>query len=247
MDPKLTKRIMSDISQLNDSNLRLEGIYWSINNDNIRELKIMIIGPNGAPYEGGFFFFNLEIPLDYPFNPPIMKFMTTHNNMRFNPNLYVHGKVCLSILNTWTGPSWTPCYTILSVLISLVGMVFIADPLRNEPSKERESQEIVDEYSKIVEHETLDGAFLKVLEEGAFSEKAQTKTSLEGNNEFFKIFREDIISYFEKNIDRYNERMQKLMNEKNVVLTCCYRCNIQTKYDQLYQKFKKIEEYYLKK
>jgi hypothetical protein len=28
--------------------------------------------------------------------------------VRFNPNLYINGKVCLSLLGTWSGPSWNP-------------------------------------------------------------------------------------------------------------------------------------------
>lgn len=39
--------------------------------------------------------------------------------MRFNPNLYANGKVCLSILGTWDGPSWTPGMTLSSVLLSI--------------------------------------------------------------------------------------------------------------------------------
>jgi Ubiquitin-conjugating enzyme len=38
-----------------------------------------------------------------------MKFLTTGaGSVRFNPNLYNCGKVCLSLLGTWSGPSWSP-------------------------------------------------------------------------------------------------------------------------------------------
>ena len=38
-----------------------------------------------------------------------VQFLTTGGGrVRFNPNLYACGKVCLSLLGTWSGPSWVP-------------------------------------------------------------------------------------------------------------------------------------------
>ena len=38
-----------------------------------------------------------------------VQFLTTGaGRVRFNPNLYNCGKVCLSLLGTWSGPSWDP-------------------------------------------------------------------------------------------------------------------------------------------
>uniref|UniRef100_A0A8D2PLN7 Ubiquitin-conjugating enzyme E2 Z n=1 Tax=Zosterops lateralis melanops TaxID=1220523 RepID=A0A8D2PLN7_ZOSLA len=57
---------------------------------------------------GGFFLFLFRCPPDYPIHPPRVKLITTGNNsVRFNPNFYRNGKVCLSILGTgqdWSGP-----------------------------------------------------------------------------------------------------------------------------------------------
>lgn len=55
--------------------------------------------------------------------------------VRFNPNLYESGKVCLSLLGTWSGPSWTPGEsTLLQVLVSLQSLVLGAPkPYFNEP------------------------------------------------------------------------------------------------------------------
>jgi hypothetical protein len=64
-----------------------------------------------------------------------IKFLTTgYGRVRFNPNLYMCGKVCLSLLGTWSGPSWDPeTSTVLQVLVSLQAMVFCPDPYFNEP------------------------------------------------------------------------------------------------------------------
>ena len=66
--------------------------------------KIMIAGPTGTPYAGGLFEFDCFIPLEYPHKPPLMHLRTTGGgSVRFNPNLYNNGKVCLSLLGTWAG------------------------------------------------------------------------------------------------------------------------------------------------
>ena len=56
--------------------------------------------------------------------------------LRLNPNLYESGKVCLSLLNTWTGTGsevWNPgSSNILQVLISLQALVLNEKPYFNE-------------------------------------------------------------------------------------------------------------------
>lgn len=43
--------------------------------------------------------------------------------VRFNPNLYANGKVCLSILGTWEGPSWSSALGLSSVLLSIQSLL----------------------------------------------------------------------------------------------------------------------------
>ena len=64
----------------------------------------MIAGPDGTPYAGGLFEFDCFMPIVYPNSPPLMYLKTTGGGtVRFNPNLYADGKVCLSLLGTWEG------------------------------------------------------------------------------------------------------------------------------------------------
>lgn len=64
----------------------------------------MIAGPEGTPYAGGLFEFDCFLPLEYPHKPPQVHLRTTGGgSVRFNPNLYNNGKVCLSLLGTWPG------------------------------------------------------------------------------------------------------------------------------------------------
>jgi baculoviral IAP repeat-containing protein 6 len=85
---------------------------------------------------GGFLF---DIYLnDYPKAAPKLQYLTTGNGtVRFNPNLYDCGKVCLSLLGTWSGPGWQANKsTLLQVLISIQGLILVPDPYFNEPGYE---------------------------------------------------------------------------------------------------------------
>ena len=63
------------------------------------QVHALVIGPRGTPYAGGFFYFLISFTPEYPIKPPHVVLMTTGNGrVRFNPNLYGNGKVCLSIL-----------------------------------------------------------------------------------------------------------------------------------------------------
>ena len=62
--------------------------------------------------------------------------------MRFNPNLYNNGKVCLSLLGTWAGgagESWNAdTSTFLQVLVSIQSLILVPNPYFNEPGYERD-------------------------------------------------------------------------------------------------------------
>ena len=120
MSKLATKRIMADMKNYYKNDIESQRIYCQFNDDNIYKVKILIIGPEDTPYANGYYFFNLTYPLDYPINPPKVSFLTNGGHIRFNPNLYVEGKVCLSILGTWEGPGWTSCCSLTTVLLSIL-------------------------------------------------------------------------------------------------------------------------------
>ena len=70
---------------------------------------------------GGIYEFDIEFPPSYPTVPPLVTFKTTAGGrVRFNPNLYACGKVCLSLLGTWLGEKWIPnTSTLLQVNVNL--------------------------------------------------------------------------------------------------------------------------------
>ena len=59
MSSRRTKRIIKEIKELEDSTkvLNDSGIYFYYNDENIGMLYALLIGPEGTPYEKGFYFF----------------------------------------------------------------------------------------------------------------------------------------------------------------------------------------------
>ncbi|KAK9411867.1 baculoviral IAP repeat-containing protein 6 [Crotalus adamanteus] len=105
-------------------------------------MKVLITGPADTPYANGCFEFDVYFPQDYPNSPPLVNLETTGgHSVRFNPNLYNDGKVCLSILNTWHGrpeEKWnTQTSSFLQVLVSVQSLILVAEPYFNEPGYER--------------------------------------------------------------------------------------------------------------
>ena len=193
MNSLATKRIMNDLKILRKSNLEKENIYVSTNDDDIYNLKALIIGPNTekAPYRGGFYFFDITYPKDYPLSPPTVVFCTLGKNkeVRFNPNLYSGGKVCLSLLGTWSGPGWTSSHSIKDVLIVLQSLLH-EHPIQNEPGWENETGDKSLNYNIVLAHYNIEVATIQMIEEIPPA---------------FEIFEDIIISHFIKNFESYKK------------------------------------------
>ncbi|KAJ0102576.1 hypothetical protein Patl1_04667 [Pistacia atlantica] len=98
-------------------------------------LRAVIVGAEGTPYHDGLFFFDVFFPSGYPNVPPLVYYHS--GGLRLNPNLYACGKVCLSLLNTWSGQKnekWIPSMsTMLQVLVSIQALILNEKPYFNEP------------------------------------------------------------------------------------------------------------------
>lgn len=109
-------------------------IYIRAYEDRMDLLRAAIVGSAGTPYHNGLFFFDIYFPPQYPNEPPMVHYHS--GGLRINPNLYESGKVCLSLLNTWSGSQsevWNPMSsTILQVLLSLQALVLNEKPYFNE-------------------------------------------------------------------------------------------------------------------
>ena len=108
--------------------------------DRMDLFSAMVHGPKNTPYEDGLFFFDFQLGSDYPTLPPSCHYISYCTD-RLNPNLYEEGKVCVSLLGTWSGKgteTWTPDSTLLQLLVSIQGLILVREPYFNEAGYEKQ-------------------------------------------------------------------------------------------------------------
>ncbi|XP_020578764.1 probable ubiquitin-conjugating enzyme E2 24 isoform X2 [Phalaenopsis equestris] len=117
-----------------------ESIYVRVYEERVDLLRASIAGQPGTPYYHGLFFFDINLPDNYPQGPPIVHYHS--GGLKLNPNLHESGKICLSLLNTWAGSGtevWNPdSSTILQVLLSLQALVLNDKPYFNEADYDKQ-------------------------------------------------------------------------------------------------------------
>ena len=91
--------------------------------DDLFHWQATIMGPSGSPYQGGVFYLNIDIPVDYPFKAPKITFKTKIYHCNVNSN----GSICLDILKD----AWSPALTISTALLSICSLM--DDPNPNDP------------------------------------------------------------------------------------------------------------------
>ncbi|CAF2968815.1 unnamed protein product [Rotaria sp. Silwood2] len=79
-----------------------------------------IEGPQDSPYAGGKFRLTIDFPVDFPFKPPVILFITSV----FHPNISTKGEICLDILHS----QWSPALTVRGLLISLCSLLTDPNP-----------------------------------------------------------------------------------------------------------------------
>jgi ubiquitin-conjugating enzyme E2 D/E len=82
-----------------------------------------MFGPADSPYAGGYFKMQIQFPVDYPFKPPVVTFLTKI----YHPNINSAGGICLDILKN----QWSPALTVSKVLLSILSLLTDANP--NDP------------------------------------------------------------------------------------------------------------------
>ncbi len=208
MSSRRLKRIANEIKELNDSIniLKESGIYFHYNEEDMSVIYAMMVGPEKTPYEKGFYFFKFKYPENYPMEPPsakyctqgILKGKTSNFSVRFNPNLYTCGKVCLSMLNTWSGPGWVPTNTMSNVLVAIQALVLNDEPLRNEPGFENSPVEEINKYNHLIEYANIGISVLNMVENPPKE---------------FEPFHDIMKDIFLKNIDHYRNFLVKKNEE----------------------------------
>lgn len=197
------KRILRDVSEVTNKNkdiLAKAGIFYLPDESDVSHGYALLIGQKDTPYYGGFYFFDIRFPNDYPFSPLKVRTLTQDGKTRFNPNMYIEGKVCLSILNTWhDGPQWSGVQTLESVLLIIMSDVLHSNPLINEPAYKNYIKESIEclIYNRMIFHANLHTSIYAQLS----NLKEYSKGFQHIMNEYFLENRESILEkvkeYFE--------------------------------------------------
>lgn len=92
------RNLIDDLIDNPDINASYFVDYWNENDEDPFQWKVVVNGPVGSPYEGGYFKLKVEFPDDFPTSAPTVKFITKiyHCNV-----LESTGKICLNKLTSW--------------------------------------------------------------------------------------------------------------------------------------------------
>lgn len=221
-------RLIKDIVEIIKKPLTDHGIHYFHDENNILQGYAIIFGPKTSIYENGIFLFRFKFSSNYPFEPPVLKYLTNDGKTRFNPNLYRSSKVCLSILNTWRGEQWTSCQTIRTVLLTLITL-FHNKPLLNEPGITEKHRDF-DTYNKILEYQNF-----KIAINGIYSKKYLPM-------DFEKFFDtiEDHIRKEKKNIINKLIYLSETYKEKVNLHTSLYNMTVSIDYKTLLEQTKEL-------
>ncbi len=88
--------------------------------DDLFNWEATIFAPDDSPYAGGVFKLHVLFPVDYPYHPPKIRFITKI----YHPNINNSGGICLDILKD----QWSPALTISKVLLSICILMNAPNP-----------------------------------------------------------------------------------------------------------------------
>ena len=214
-----TKRIVADIGELNKPIYAENGIFYKENEANIREGYACVFGPEGTPYEDCPMLYAFSISEGFPFDPPKVLFKTCDAVTRFHPNMYVDGKVCLSILHTWEGPKWASTMRLSTILLTLQSLMD-TDPIAHEPGYTNLTTPVRKGYSDFVEHSCI----------SYILERAERTLQPDA----FIPFQEIFAARLPKILERLEIRLKKLLEtQEKTLVNLPYQLHGTTRYKSL--------------
>jgi len=224
------KNITSDLNSY-DKN---KSFYYNYDESDIHKGIFLLMGVKDTPYFGGFYFFENVFHENFPFDPPKIKFLSNDGITLYNPNLYINGKVCLSIINTWGESTWTPIMSFSNVLEAIRTHLFNENPLFNEPGccHNDKSQGII--YNRIIMYQNLNfNIYHNILQTPSYAEpfkKIMCLNFLE-NEKYFK-------SYITLNKTKYDGKIEKIYFLPNYEIKYDFEI-LEKKLDQIIDESKK--------
>lgn len=226
-------RLLKDVKQIIKNPLTENGIYYIHDDTDMLKGYALIIGTSDTPYYGGNYFFEFNYPSDYPHSPPKVKYCTNGNGIRFNPNLYTSGKVCVSLLNTWRGDQWTSCQTISTVLLTLCTLL-CNNPLLNEPGVAKNNPDMKD-YDEIIQFANIDIAICDIIEK-------KKSVYIPFFENFYPFVKENFIRNYDKILDFAEKKNTEFNGEVKNFKTNFYGMNVLVDYNYIINRIKQSKE-----
>jgi ubiquitin-conjugating enzyme E2 Z len=227
-------RLLKDVKHIFKNPLTENGIYYIHDDTDMMKGYALIIGPSDTPYFGGNYFFEITYPYDYPHSPPKVKYCTNGNNIRFNPNLYKCGKVCISLLNTWRGDQWTSCQSISTILLTLCTLL-CNNPLLNEPGV-IPSHHDIKPYNEIILFSNLDIAICDII-----TKKSGIYMPFFEN--FYPFIKENFIKNYDKLIEFAENKHKNDFIESTILKTGYYSHCVDVNYKKVIEKLKESKSF----
>ena len=222
------------------SSLEKDGIYYKHSDTNILKAYVMIVGQPDTLYFGGYYFFQINIPADYPHSPPVLEYLTNDGVTRFHPNFYKSRRVCFSMLNTWRGEQWTSCLTIKSILLTLLS-VMDSHPMLHEPGITEKHQDY-HTYHNMILYKNIDFSCIRLMDE--LIDTTIIPFELEYKEYFYKF----MLELFKKNASGLKQVIVSSMKAKNCnkhcTITGLYNMSFYINYDELLDKLTKAAKKY---
>jgi len=229
-------RLLKDVKNIIKQPLTENGIYYIHDDEDMLKGYALIVGPSETPYFSGNYFFELNYPVDYPHSPPKVKYLTNGNNVRFNPNLYKCGKVCISLLNTWRGEQWTSCQSISSVLLTLCTLL-CKEPLLNEPGVSKKHNDFTN-YTTIIEYSNINVAICDIIskKKGVYMELFES---------FYPFIKDNFLQNHTKLVEFVQNKIDTAFKEPTIVKTGLYDMTVEIDYLKVLNKLKECKESFL--
>ena len=239
--PKETiERLLKDIKDMFMSSLENMGIYYKHSDTNILKAYVMIVGQPDSLYFGGYYFFEITFPPEYPHAPPLVEYLTNDGITRFHPNFYKSKKVCLSMLNTWRGEQWTSCLTIKSILLTLLS-IMDSRPMLHEPGVTEKHQDY-NSYHNMILYKNIDFSCIRLMDE--FMDTNIIPFDIEYKEHFYKI----MLEVFKKNAKGIKEVITSSTKIKNInkfyTISGLYNMSFYVNFDELLIKLMKAAKKY---
>jgi ubiquitin-conjugating enzyme E2 Z len=227
-------RLLKDVKHIFKNPLTENGIYYIHDDTDMMKGYALSIGPSDTPYFGGNYFFEIGYPSDYPHSPPKVKYCTNGNNIRFNPNLYKCGKVCVSLLNTWRGDQWTSCQSISTVLLTLCTLL-CDNPLLNEPGVPPSHNDIKP-YNEIISFSNLDIAVCDIITK-------KNGIYMPFFEHFYPFIKENFIKNYDKLLAFSENKLKNDFIDSTILKTGYYSLCVDVNYKKVIDKLKESKTF----